>query len=167
MLHHISIDAQEPLRVAGVLAEIWNGKVYKFLVPGSALVMPFDNYGTHIVVLKKGDVWTPGADAESAKILPTPPASFVSAHAAISVPITYSQIEQIGQREGWRVLTRHQGKGVPFSATELWIENRILFEFFPPEFISSYLQTMQPEVIEQMMGQPVQLTSERAMSPLS
>ena len=167
MIHHISIDAQNPLRVASVLAEIWKGKVYQFLVPGSFLVIPFDSDGTHVVVLKRGDVWTPGADAESAKIHPASPADFVSAHAAISVPTAYSQIEQIGQREGWRVVTRHQGKGVPFSATELWVENRILFEFFPPEFISSYLQTMQPEVIDQMMGQPIQLTSGREMSLIS
>lgn len=65
------------------------------------------------------------------------------------------------------MVTRHQGKGVPFSATELWVENRILFEFFPPEFISPYLQTMQPEVIEQMMGQPIQPTSDREMSLIS
>ncbi|MGC1308594.1 MAG: hypothetical protein WA885_15315 [Phormidesmis sp.] len=64
-------------------------------------------------------------------------------------------------------MTRHRSKAVPFSATELWVENRILFEFFPPEFISSYLQTMQPEVIEQMMGQPIQLTSDREVSLIS
>ncbi len=35
MIHHISIDAHDPCRVARVLAEIWQGKVYQFLVPGS------------------------------------------------------------------------------------------------------------------------------------
>lgn len=68
MIHHISIDAQNPLQVASVLAEIWKGKVYQFLIPGSFLVIPFDSDGTHVVVLKRGDVWTPGNDAESAKI---------------------------------------------------------------------------------------------------
>ena len=118
MIHHISIDARDPLRVAGVLAEIWNGKVYKFLIPGSYLVMPFDNYGSHIVIFKSGDVWVPGADVESAQVFQTTPTDFVSAHVAISVPIDHQQIEQIGQREGWRVLTRKQGDGIPFSAVE-------------------------------------------------
>jgi hypothetical protein len=159
MIHHISIDAHNPLRVASALAEILNGKAYKFLVPGSYLVMPYDNYGTHIVVFKEGDVWAPGADAESAKIRQTATANFVSSHAAISVPTTLQQIEQIGQREGWRVLTRKQRDVAPFSAIEFWVENRLLFEFFLPEFLPQYLRTMQSEAIEQMMGQSIQPVS--------
>lgn len=155
MIRHISIDAQNPLQTAGVLAEILGGKIYKFFVPGSYIAMPFDNYGTHIVVFEAGDVWTPGADVESAKVLRTAPANFVSSHAAISVPTTPQQIEQIGQREGWRVLIRKQGDGIAFSATEFWVENRWLFEFLSPEFESQYLQTMQPQRIEQMLGQPI------------
>ncbi len=155
MIHHISIDAQDPLRVARVLAEIWQGKVYQFLVPGSYLVMPFDNYGTHIVVFKSGDVWIPGTAATAAKVSQMTPIEFVSSHAAISVPIDHQQIEQIGQREGWRVLTRHKGEAIPFSATEFWVENRYLFEFFSPEFAPQYQQAMQPESIVQILGQPI------------
>lgn len=155
MIHHISIDAHDPLRVASALAEVWNGKVYKFLIPGSYLVMTFDNYGTHVVVLKEGDVWAPGTDTESAQIHQTAPTNLVATHAAISIPSTCQQIEQIGQREEWRVLTRKQGDAVPFSVIEFWVENRLLFEFLPPEFVPQYLQTMQPAVIEQMMGQPI------------
>jgi hypothetical protein len=151
MIHHISLDAKNPLRVARVLAEILQGKVYKFLVPDSYITMPFDNYGTHFVVFKQGDVWTPGIDRESAKVLQTAPTNFVASHAAISVPINHQQIEQIGQREGWRVLTRN----APFGAIEFWAENRILFEFLPPEFLSEYLHIMQTEEIDQMLGQPV------------
>jgi hypothetical protein len=156
MIHHLSIDARDPLRVANVLAEIWNGKVYKFLIPGSYLTMPFDNYGTHIVVLKQGDIWMPGTETESAKVRQTTSTDFMSAHFAISVPTNPQQIEQIGQREGWRVLIRKQGDTVPFSAIEFWVENRILFEFFSPEFAPQYLQTMQPEAIEKILGQPIE-----------
>lgn len=155
MIHHISIDANNPLRVASVLAEILNGKVYKFLVPGSYITMPFDNCGTHFVVFKEGDVWIPGTDAEAAKVRQAAPTNFVASHAAISVPTSHQQIEQIGQREGWRVLTRQQGDA-PFSAIEFWVENRLLFEFLPPEFVPQYLQTMQPEAIAQILGQPIE-----------
>jgi hypothetical protein len=154
MIHHISIDAQNPERVASVLAEIWQGQVFKFLIPGSYLVIPFDSYGTHVVVFKQGDAWVPGA--ESAQIRQTAPANLVAIHAAISVPATQPQIEQIGQREGWRVLTRKRGDVVPFSAIEFWVENRILFEFLPPEFLPQYLQTMQLKTIERILGQPIQ-----------
>ena len=70
MIHHISIDARDPLRVASVLAEIWHGKVYQFLISGSYLMIPFDNYGTHIVVFKSGDVWNLGNDPAAAEIFP-------------------------------------------------------------------------------------------------
>lgn len=114
--------------------------------------MPFDRYGSHIVVFKAGDVWAPGADTESAQVRQTALTEMVATHAAISVPISHQQIEQIGQREEWRVLIR---KGAPFSAIEFWVENRVLFEFFPPEFVDQYLQTMQPKMIEQILGQPI------------
>jgi hypothetical protein len=156
MIHHISIDARDPLRVAGVLAEIWKGKVYKFLISGSYIVLPFDNYGTHIVVLKSGDVWSLGNDLEAAKVIQTTPTNLMAIHTAISVPSTQQQIEQIGQREGWRVLTRNRGDKVPFSAIELWVENRLLFELFTVEFLPEYLQTMQPEAIEQILGKPIE-----------
>ncbi|MGB7414017.1 MAG: hypothetical protein WA902_07395, partial [Thermosynechococcaceae cyanobacterium] len=157
MIHHISIDACDPLRVASVLGEVLNGKVYQFFTPGSYLVIPFDNYGTHIVVFKQGDVWSPGTDIGSAQVRQAESADLVANHAAISVSTSQQQIEQIGQREGWRVLTRSQGEGVPFSAIEFWVENRVLFEFLPPEFVPEYLQTMQPDAIAQILGQPIEL----------
>jgi hypothetical protein len=157
MIIHISIDARDPLRVATALAEVLNGKVYKFLIPGSYLTIPFDKYGTHIVVFKQGDVWSPDSNDGAAKVLQTEPTNLVASHTAMTVPTTQQQIEQIGRREGWRVLTRLQGEGVPFSAIEFWVENRILFEFFPPEFVPQYLQTMQPEAVDRILGQSIQL----------
>lgn len=158
MIHHISIDAYDPLRVANVLAEIWNGKAYQFFYPGSYNVMPFDSYGTGIVVLPYGTVWNPGTDIKPAQLQPFASTNLVAIHAAISVPTTQQQIEQIGQREGWRVLVRDQGDSV-FRLVEFWVENRILFEFLPPGFETQYLQTMQPEMIEQILGQPIQPTA--------
>lgn len=155
MIHHISIDAHNPLRVASVLAEIWNGKAYQFFYPGSYSVMPFDSYGTAVVVFPQGTVWAPAADIKSAQLIASTSTDLVAIHAAISVPTTQQQIEQIGQREGWRVLTRDQGESA-FKLVEFWLENRILFEFLPLGFETQYLQTMQPEMIEQILGQPIQ-----------
>lgn len=154
MIRHISIDAHNPLRVASVLAEIWNGKAYQFVHPGSYTVMPCDSYGTAVVVFPFGTVMAPGADTQSAQLLQAASTDLVAVHAAISVPTTVQQIEQIGQREGWRVLTREQGDGA-FRLVEFWLENRILFEFLPPGFETQYLQITQPEMVEQFLGQPI------------
>ncbi|MUL36319.1 hypothetical protein [Gloeocapsopsis dulcis] len=155
MIHHISIDAYNPLQVASVLAEILKGKAYHFFYPGSYNVMPFDSYGTGIVVFPQGTVWIPGTNTKPAQLLPSTSTDLVAIHAAISVPTTQQQIEQIGQREGWRVLTRDQGDSI-FGLVEFWVENRILLELLPPGFETQYLQTMQPEMLEQILGQPIQ-----------
>jgi len=51
MIHHISIAAENPLNVANVLAEIWNGKVYPTPpIPGGYIMMSFDAQGTAIEI---------------------------------------------------------------------------------------------------------------------
>lgn len=157
MIHHISIDARDPLRVASVLAKILNGKAYKFLVSDSYsyIVIPFDDYGTHIVVFKEGNVLSPSTDADPVKVIQATPTNLVAIHAAVSVPASQQQIEQIGQQEGWRVLTRKQGDA-RFSLVEFWVENRILFEFLPPEFTPQYLEIMKLESIEQLLGRSLE-----------
>jgi hypothetical protein len=156
MIHHISIDARNPLRVASVLAEILNAKVYQFLIPGSYTVMPFDKYGTAIVVFQQGNVWTQDIDEKPAQVIQSTVPDLVAAHAAISVPTSQQQIEAVARQEGWHFLTRKQGDA-PFSVVEFWVENRILFEFLPPEFEIQYLQSMQPNVLEPILGHPIQL----------
>jgi hypothetical protein len=127
MIHHLSIDARNPLRVASVLAEVLNGKAYQFLTPNSYTVMPFDKYGIAIVVFQQGHVWAQGIDANPAQVIQSTSPDLVAIHAAISVPTSQQQIEKIAWREGWHVLTRRQGDA-PFNVVEFWIENRILFE---------------------------------------
>jgi hypothetical protein len=156
MIHHLSIDARNPLRVASVLAEILNGKAYQFLIPNSYTVMPFDEYGTAIVVFQQGDVWERGVDAKPAQVIQSRSPDLVAVHIAVSVSTSQQQIEEIARREGWHVLTRKQGDA-PFSVIEFWVENRILFEFLPPEFEAQYLQSMQPNVLEPILGHPIQL----------
>ncbi|HEY9639500.1 MAG TPA: hypothetical protein V6C57_03405 [Coleofasciculaceae cyanobacterium] len=154
MIHHISIAAQNPLYVATVLAEVWNGKVFKFPYPGSYVVFPFDNYGSGIEVFPLECVMVPASDTESSKVIQIPHSSgFVATHAAISVPASQAQLEQIGKREGWQVARCNRG---PFDVIEFWLENRLMLEFLPPDLTTQYLQAIQPQIAEQVFGQPVE-----------
>lgn len=154
MIHHISIAAQNPLRVACVLREIWNGEVFNFSYPGSYLVTPFDDYGTGIEVLPLGCALIPPSDTEPSKIIQTSSSSgFVATHAAISVPASQQQLEQIGRREDWQVLRCNRG---PFDVIEFWVENWLMLEFLTPEFTTQYLQSIQPQIVEQVFGQPIE-----------
>jgi hypothetical protein len=155
MIHHISIAAQNPLRVASVLAEICHGKVYNFPVPGSYAVIEFDEYGTGIEVFPLGTVCVPATDTEPSKTIQTSnPPSFVATHFAISVPATQEEIEQIGKREGWQVALCDRGA---FKVIEFWVENWLLFEFLPPELATQYLNAIKPHIAEQVFGQPIQM----------
>jgi hypothetical protein len=161
MIHHLSISAQNPLRVASVLAEIWNGKVFNFPYPGSYVVFPFDNYGTGIEVFPLECVLVPACHTEPSKVIQIPNLSgFVATHAAISVPATQQQLEQIGKREGWQVALCDRGasptenRGV-FKVIEFWLENRLMLEFLPPELATQYLRAIQPQIAEQVFGAPI------------
>jgi hypothetical protein len=155
MIHHISIAAKNPLRVAHALAEIWQGLVLDFTHnPGSYLVVAADNYGSAVEVHPIQTQLMPGTGDEPCQILPqTNAENFVAVHAAISVPSSEAQIKQIAVREGWRVVNCDRGA---FKLIEVWVENRFLLEFLTPELAAKYLEyTQQPELVEREFGQPI------------
>jgi len=160
MIHHISIVAQNPLRVAHVLAEIWHGQVFAFFPnPGGYLVTMSDDYGSAIEVYPLQDQLVPGTgDAPCQIIHESNVDHFVGIHAAVSVPSSEAHIKQISDREGWRAVTCDRGG---FNLIELWVENRFLLELLPPEFTAEYLAfTQQPQLVEQVFGAPIVRESE-------
>jgi hypothetical protein len=156
MIHHISIAAKNPLRVASVLAEIWKGKVFEFFpIPGSYIVIPCDQYGSAIEVYPMGTELVPDFDEASEPFTQGPKSSgFVATHAAISVPTSQERIERIGAREGWRVVLCNPG---PFKIIKFWVENWLMLEFLTPEIVTEYLEfATRPQIVEQVFGPPVQ-----------
>lgn len=145
MIHHVSISAENPLHVAQVLAEVWQGQVAPFPPhPGSYLVMQLDQYGTMIEVYPSGTELLPGGDTEhvgfSQNVFSSP---YTATHLAISVPTQQEQIEQIAQREGWRAV-RCDREGL-FEVIEFWVENKLMVELLTPEMARKYLNSMQPQ----------------------
>ncbi|UBF28384.1 hypothetical protein K9N68_11190 [Kovacikia minuta CCNUW1] len=156
MIHHLSIAVNYPLRVASVLAEIWKGKVFDFFpIPGSYIVIPFDEYGSAIEVYPIGTELIPDWATESPNSKQkTEFSKFVATHAAISVPMNQERIERIGAREGWRVELCNPG---PFKVIKFWVENWLMLEFLTPEIIAGYLAfASQPQAVEHVFGSPVQ-----------
>lgn len=142
MLHHISIAVARPLHVAEVLSQVLMGTYAPFPPhPESYIVLADDAYGTAIELLPRGTELIPGVTEAtfSQNSLPSP---FHAVHAAISVPVSRAQIEDIGAREGW--LVRQCDRG-PFSVIEFWVENQLMLEFLSPELALQYLEFMQPQ----------------------
>lgn len=148
MIHHVSIPARDPVRVASVLAELMGGRDYPFPgpLPGARMAVSGDPRGTMIEVYPDSAVMAPGAgDAPVAYGTAAPPV-LVGFHALLSVPHDRAGIERIGNAAGWR--TRWFARAAPgkppvFHVMEFWIENRILLEVVPADMIDGYERYMQ------------------------
>lgn len=158
MLHHISIAAENPLRVSQVLAELTVGQFFEFPVsPGAYMVIFDDQHGSGIEVLPQSTVWIAGeTEAETrAEALPR----FCATHAALSVAVSRETIEAIGIREGWLVRLCDRGS---FHVIELWLENSFMLELLTTDMMANYLNFMKPEVYRNFL---VEMHSTATASP--
>ncbi|HEY9605738.1 MAG TPA: hypothetical protein V6C85_29300 [Allocoleopsis sp.] len=152
MIHHISIPAENPRHVAEVLAEIWNGKAALFPPhPGSYLVFPGDEYGSAIEVYPLGTELVPGdGDEQVAFVQKASSSRFIATHAAVSVPTSQEQIEEIGRREGWRVVRCSRDSF--FDVIEFWVENWLMIELLPPALAQQYIAFTRPQNVEKFFA---------------
>ena len=144
MIHHISVAARDPRRVAGVLAELWQTRSLPFPpVEGAYIVIADDGRGTAIEVVPLGAELTPGEHDDPAQTtLNTGPSPYTATHAALSVPLSRGQIREIAEREGWQ--TGEFVRGGVFEVIEFWVEGRLLLELLAPDMAQRYLDVMTP-----------------------
>jgi hypothetical protein len=156
MIHHVSIPAHDPVRVAAVLAELMGGRDYPFTgpLPGARMAVSGDPNGTMIEVYPETVVLAPGTGENPVSfaedVVQRPYTPF---HVLLSVPLERAAIEHIGAREGWR--TRFFGRGRPgqppvFHLLEFWVENRIMLEVVPAEMAGPYERYMQFEALDRI-----------------
>lgn len=158
MIHHISISARQPQRVAQVLAQLCQGQSAPFPHhEGSYVVLALDPHGTMIEVMPQGTKLTPNSNdfisgttlVRSSEDSDT---SYNPFHAAISVSTPEATIHEIATREGWYVVTCSR-LGY-FSIIEAWVENQQLIEFLPPNFATQYIDFIQPQNLQKFLSLP-------------
>lgn len=138
MIHHISIAANDPHRVAQVLGELMGGFALPFPPnPGSFLAVARDGHGTGVEVHPHDLVIDPGSDHGPAFARAAPASAYSAVHVALSVELGLAEVQAIAAREGW--LCRVCSRGGDFDVLELWLEDRFLVEVMPPEFTAAYL----------------------------
>jgi FMN phosphatase YigB (HAD superfamily) len=152
MIHHISIAADNPLRVAEVLAELLDGKVVPFASnPDSYVAVAFDAYGTLIEVHPRGTELRPGMGQDAVQHQTNPyPSAYTATHAAISTLVSEAEIRSIAAREGWRV--ERYNRGGFFDVIEFWVENHLLLELLPPELSAPYLTFLEPRSLKEFLA---------------
>jgi hypothetical protein len=159
MIHHISLAVRNPLHVAEVVAELWQGssegpkgRAIPFPYhPGCYMALALDVNGTAIEFLPKGTVLEPGSAAQPVQFsAPAPHAiSYTATHVNLAVPISEAKIYEIADREGWRAIRCNRGGF--FELIEFWIENEVLLELLPPNLMEQYRLTMRPENVQAVL----------------
>jgi len=138
MIFHASIPADEPERVARVLASLWKTDYFPFVFPDSYIVIADDDRGTEIEVCRRGYQLVPAAAEVGLANAPSPSA-YNEVHLNIATPLSVEEVLELAQREGWiaRICDRKF-----FNLVEFWIENRFLLELVPDEEAARYRSFM-------------------------
>lgn len=139
MIFHLSIAADDPARVARVVAELWGGdaRIFPPVGQGSAVAIAGDGSGTTLEIYARGTELVPGEGDADAEVVINPTASRLTAtHAAIATSLSQTQVLAIAEREGW--LAKYCKRGGFFGVIELWLENATLIEVMTPEMQDEY-----------------------------
>jgi hypothetical protein len=137
MLFHLSIEADDPRRVAEVLAEIWGGTALPFppVGVGSWMALSGADNGTMIEIYPRGTTLTETAADAVGTIGEQRRHSGI--HFAMSTELPLEQVLEIAAREGWSA--KYCRRGGKFGLIEIWIDGCQMIEVLTPEMQREYL----------------------------
>ncbi len=134
-LLHLSINADDPERIARFLAGLLGGEAMPFPpFPDSWIAFTQEDDGTAIEVYPITHQLTAGSHqvaCETGESWDGP--TFV--HAALGSPLSGDTIIARAENEDW--LARRCNRG-PFDCIEIWLENRLLIEVLDPAMQQQY-----------------------------
>ena len=138
MIFHFSIPADEPAKVAAVIAELWEGESFPFPpFPGSFTAMAGDDRSSLIEVYPRQLALHPGeGDGQVEGRLNTASSRHGAVHAAIATPLKAGDVEALARREGW--ICKRLSRGGVFGVIEFWIENCFMLEVLTADMQNDY-----------------------------
>ncbi len=105
MIHHLSIAARDPQRVADALAEMMGGQGGQGFPPnpGSFFALQLDENGSGVEVYPAGTLLEPGGEVGAGFAKTGPRDGYRSTHFALSVKTDADKVvTAIAKREGWQ-----------------------------------------------------------------
>lgn len=155
MIFHASVPADDPARVARVMAEIWRGESFPFPPwPGAFVAVAGDGRGTTLEVYPRAQTIAPGEGDEGARPLVDRAVGRLGCfHIATATDRPAEDILAIGAREGWRAVRCRRG-GL-FEVIELWIENALMVEVMTAEMQADYRAAATLEGWRERLRRPV------------
>jgi hypothetical protein len=140
MLFHASIPADEPERVARIIAELWRGQVLPFPpFPGAFMAWSGDDRRTVIDVYPRGREHVPAPREFGVRTNPAP-STHSESHLALGVVLAAAEVLAIAKRERW--LAQVSNRGGLFNVVEFWLENKFLLELLPAPEQRRYIDNM-------------------------
>jgi hypothetical protein len=149
MIFHGSIPADEPERVARVIAELWRCEYFPFIFPNNFLILSNDDRGSALETGPRGEALAPGGSAVDRQIYQAPP-PHSECHFNIATPLSLGEVQAIGAREGW--LARNCDRGGVFNVIEFWLENKFMLELMTAHELKRYQSIMNPAFWRGMMA---------------
>jgi hypothetical protein len=142
MLFHMSIAAENPERVAKVIAELWGGTVRRFppVSDNGWIALAGDGRGTALEIYPRGTVLREADGDADAYGEASGRDRFSPTHAAIGTPLDEQQVMAIANREGWPA--KYRKRGGLFGVVEVWIEGCQMMEVLTPAMQAEYLTAM-------------------------
>lgn len=145
MLFHVSIEADDPRRVAHALAELWQGVALPFppVGIGSWAAMADDQFGSMIEVYQRGTEIREGVGDEGGYGFPTEPRRYTATHIAMATRLSAEEVYAIAEHYGWNA--KYCRREENFGLIEVWIEGCFMLEVLTPEMQREYLATVTVE----------------------
>lgn len=146
MIFHTSIEAEDPKRVASVIAEIWEGTAIPLdrLVNGSWMAFWGENPLSAIEVFPQGTNITQSSDDThwfSERVLGDRP---TASHVALGTRLSEARVREIAAREKWE--TKYVTRGDRFGVIEMWVNKNLVIEWLTPEMQKRYENSMKSNV---------------------
>lgn len=148
-LLHVSINAENPERIARFLGGLLGGQTMPFPpFPDSWIAFSEQDDGTAIEVYPLGHRLVPGRQQVACETAPVESGP-TYAHAAIASTLNGDEVIRRATAEGWRCRRCNRG---PFECIEVWLENRLLVEVLDPVMQRQYRTGMTQQNWQNMFG---------------
>lgn len=143
MIAHMSLPADDTVKVSNVLAQMMDGAAVPFPPggPGAWMAWSGDEL-VEIEVIPRGAVMLPaeGGGSWAAQEGSTLPTRHSECHMALCVDRPAREILEIAAAAGWPALVCDRGGF--FHVVEVWVEGAFLIEVLDPEFTAAYKASM-------------------------
>ena len=139
MLFHLSIEADDPRRLAEVLAELWGGAAAPFpaVTDGSWVALSGDDRGTIVEIYPRGTELLEVQGAHGAVGVRGHERRHNATHFAMATRLNKAEVLSIARREGWPA--KICSRGGAFDVIEVFAEGCQMIEVLTEEMQRDYV----------------------------